>query len=91
MGNNLSFKTIRPPERYCSETLLVYTVSSKWEYIMNANNINKQQKLVSREEKMLKRKQNKPGTLLEITKIRNMYPPVSRRFDRRTYGIRVLH
>ena len=65
MGNNLSFKTIRPPERYCSETLLVYTVSSKWEYIMNANNINKQQKLVVREKEILKQNQNKPSTFLE--------------------------
>jgi hypothetical protein len=48
---------------------------------MNANNINKQQKLEAREEKIPKRKQNKPGTLLEITQIRNMYTPVIRRFD----------
>jgi hypothetical protein len=48
---------------------------------MNANNINKQQKLVAREEKILKRKQNKPGTLLEITRMRKMYAPVSRIFD----------
>ena len=48
---------------------------------MNADNINKQHKLVAREEKILKQKQNKPGTLLEITKMRTMYAPVSRRFD----------
>jgi hypothetical protein len=34
-----------------------------------------------REEKILKQKQNKPDTLLEIAKIRNMYAPISRRFD----------
>jgi hypothetical protein len=49
---------------------------------MNTNNINKQQKLVGREEKILQQKQNKPGTLLEITKRRTMYAPASRRFDR---------
>jgi hypothetical protein len=42
---------------------------------------NKQQKPVVREEKILKRKKDKPGMLLEITKIRNVYAPVSRRFD----------
>jgi hypothetical protein len=43
----------------------IYTVSFKWEYIMNANNINKQQKLVVREKKILKQNQNKPSTFLE--------------------------
>ncbi len=77
MGNNLNFKTINPPEWYCSETLLVYTEWSKREYSLNTNNINKNQKLVVREEKILKQKQNKPSTLLEITKMRIMYAPVS--------------
>jgi hypothetical protein len=44
---------------------------------MNTNNINKQQKPVEREEKILKQKQNKPGTILEITKLRNMCVSVS--------------
>jgi hypothetical protein len=43
--------------------------------------MNKQEKLVAREEKILKRKQNKPGNLLEITRMRIMYAPVSRIFD----------
>jgi hypothetical protein len=47
---------------------------------MNANNINKQQKPIAREDKILKRKQNKPVTLLEITRMRIMYAPVSRIF-----------
>ena len=34
-------------------------MSSKWEYNMNTNNTNKQQKLVAREEEILKQKQNK--------------------------------
>jgi hypothetical protein len=57
------------------------TVSSKREYSMNANNINKQHKLVVREEKILKKEQDKPGTLLEFTKMRTMHAPASRRFD----------
>jgi intein-encoded DNA endonuclease-like protein len=48
---------------------------------MNANNINKQQKLVVREEKILKWKQNKHGTFLEISRMRIMHAPVSRIFD----------
>ena len=48
---------------------------------MYASNVNKQEKLVATEEKILKLKQNKPGTLSEITKIRNMYAPIIRRFD----------
>ncbi len=50
---------------------------------MNENNINKQHKLVVRQEKIprLRQNQNKPGTLSEITKMRKMYAPVSQRFD----------
>jgi hypothetical protein len=48
---------------------------------MHANNIKKQQKLVVREEKILKRKQNKPFTILEIMRMRIMYAPVSRIFN----------
>ena len=55
---------------------------------MNKNNINKlqkntnkQQTLVVREEQIRKRKQNNPLGSWEITKVRNMYAPVIRRFD----------
>jgi hypothetical protein len=59
---------------------VIYVVSSEREYNMNANNINKQQKTIAREDKILKRKQNKPVTLLEITRMKIMYAPVSRIF-----------
>ncbi len=59
---------------------MIYVVSSEREYNMNANNINKQQKTIAREDKILKRKQNKPVTLLEITRMKIMYAPVSRIF-----------
>jgi hypothetical protein len=49
-------------------------------YIRNTDD-NKQRKLVVRKKKIPKQKQNKPGTFLEILKLRKMYAPVSRRFD----------
>jgi hypothetical protein len=50
---------------------------------MNANNINKQHKLVAREEKIPRQKQKQIRYALGNPKMRSMYAPGSRRFEGR--------